>query len=43
MLRREKKDVADEMPKKTEIEVKCQLTARQEQLYNGIKYGGELR
>lgn len=37
MLRREKKDVADEMPKKTEIEVKCQLTARQEQLYNGIK------
>jgi len=37
MLRREKKDVADEMPAKTEIEVHCNLTSRQEHLYNGIR------
>jgi DNA helicase INO80 len=37
MLRREKKDVADEMPSKTEIEIHCSLTSRQEHLYNGIR------
>jgi DNA helicase INO80 len=37
MLRRVKKDVENEMPSKTEVEVKCELTSRQEYLYRGIK------
>jgi len=37
MLRREKKDVADEMPSKTELEIHCNLTSKQEHLYNGIR------
>jgi chromatin-remodeling ATPase INO80 len=37
MLRRVKKDVADEMPSKTEIEIKVDLRPRQAALYRGIK------
>eukprot|EP00180_Rhodochaete_pulchella_P004336 Plantae.Rhodophyta-Rhodochaete_pulchella.ctg8091.p1 GENE.Plantae.Rhodophyta-Rhodochaete_pulchella.ctg8091~~Plantae.Rhodophyta-Rhodochaete_pulchella.ctg8091.p1 ORF type:complete len:617 (+),score=96.82 Plantae.Rhodophyta-Rhodochaete_pulchella.ctg8091:172-1851(+) len=37
MLRRVKRDVENEMPPKTEVEVPCELTPRQRLLYNGIK------
>lgn len=37
MLRRIKKDVADEMPSKTELEIKCELSPRQVRLYRGIR------
>ncbi|KAA8500058.1 putative DNA helicase INO80 [Porphyridium purpureum] len=37
MLRRVKKDVENEMPPKTEIEISTYLTPRQRLLYNGIK------
>lgn len=37
MLRREKKDVLNEMPPKTEIKIRCNLTPRQVHLYTGIK------
>lgn len=37
MLRRVKVDVQNELPPKTEIQVKCDMTARQLALYNGIR------
>eukprot|EP01124_Arcella_intermedia_P037076 TRINITY_DN9843_c1_g1_i1.p1 TRINITY_DN9843_c1_g1~~TRINITY_DN9843_c1_g1_i1.p1 ORF type:complete len:708 (+),score=160.85 TRINITY_DN9843_c1_g1_i1:26-2125(+) len=37
MLRRVKKDVLNEMPPKSEIELKCSLTPLQQHLYDGIK------
>lgn len=40
MLRREKKDVLNEMPPKTEIKIRCHLTPRQSHLYTGIKWVG---
>jgi len=37
MLRRVKRDVENEMPPKTEVELPCTLTPRQRVLYNAIK------
>ncbi|XP_049849434.1 chromatin-remodeling ATPase INO80-like [Schistocerca gregaria] len=37
MLRRVKHEVENEMPPKQEIHIKCNMTPRQIQLYNGIK------
>jgi SNF2 family DNA or RNA helicase len=37
MLRRVKVDVQNELPSKTEIEVRCDMTARQRSLYAGIR------
>ena len=37
MLRRVKVDVQNELPSKTEIQIRCEMTARQRTLYNGIR------
>lgn len=37
MLRRVKRDVESEMPPKTEIQIRCNLTPRQRQLYSNIR------
>jgi len=37
MLRRVKKEVENEMPPKTEIDIKCDMTPRQERLYKMVK------
>lgn len=37
MLRRVKRDVESEMPPKTEVQLRCQLTGRQRQLYANIR------
>lgn len=37
MLRRVKRDVESEMPPKTEVQLRCQLTGRQRKLYTSIR------
>lgn len=37
MLRRVKRDVESEMPPKTEVQLRCQLTGRQRKLYTNIR------
>eukprot|EP00172_Hildenbrandia_rubra_P001549 Plantae.Rhodophyta-Hildenbrandia_rubra.ctg2115.p1 GENE.Plantae.Rhodophyta-Hildenbrandia_rubra.ctg2115~~Plantae.Rhodophyta-Hildenbrandia_rubra.ctg2115.p1 ORF type:complete len:1369 (+),score=220.38 Plantae.Rhodophyta-Hildenbrandia_rubra.ctg2115:6908-11014(+) len=37
MLRRVKHDVENEMPSKTEVEIRCELTPRQKHLYSAVK------